>query len=98
MKAIVYSEFGDADVLRLQEIEKPVPKDNEVLIQVRAAALNHLDRHMMHRAPLFVRRIMKMAEPTEQQPSRIGRDVAGVVEAVGSAVTTFKPGDAVFGL
>jgi NADPH:quinone reductase-like Zn-dependent oxidoreductase len=94
MKAAVYTSFGTADVVHVAEVEKPVPKDDEVLIKVRAASINPLDWRLMHGMPLALRimpRLMKM--PTGQP----GVDVAGEVTAVGSKVTQFKPGDAVFG-
>src|SRR5713226_4983088 len=93
MKAIVYSRYGSPDVLECEEIEKPAPGDNEVLIRVRAASLNPLDRHIM-RAPPFLRIAFGLRKPR----IRPGRDVAGQVEAVGRNVTQFKPGDEVFGV
>jgi NADPH:quinone reductase-like Zn-dependent oxidoreductase len=93
MKAIVYHNSGSASILKLAEIEKPVPKDDEVLIRVRAASVNPFDCGML-RHPL-IRRVMAMLVRTET--NRPGRDVAGVVEAVGRNVTQFKPGDEVFG-
>src|SRR3989442_1879148 len=94
MKAIAYHEYGSSDVLRCEEIEKPVPKDGEVLIKVRAAAVNPLDWRLMKGEPRVIRlmaRLMKMSA------GRPGVDVAGEVEAVGKNVTQFKPGDEVFG-
>lgn len=93
MKAIVCHNYGPPDVLRLEEIENPVPKDNEVLIKVRAAAVNPVD--LLFRGTSCMVRIMTgLRKPKE---TRIGHDVAGQVEAVGRNVTQFKPGDAVFG-
>lgn len=89
MKAIVYS----GDVLKLEEIEKPVPADDEVLIKVRAASVNPLDYHLLHHP--FMRRVM--ARASKVKITRPGRDVAGQVEAVGKNVTQFKSGDEVFG-
>jgi NADPH:quinone reductase-like Zn-dependent oxidoreductase len=97
MKAIVYHRYGSADVLQLEEIDKPAPKDEEVLIKVRAAALNPLDWRMLKGVPLVFRKMMKVHTPTAEHPVGIGRDVAGVVEAVGKNVTQFKIGDEVFG-
>jgi NADPH:quinone reductase-like Zn-dependent oxidoreductase len=94
MKAIVYREYGPADVLKLEEVSKPTPGDNEVLIKVRAAAVNPLDWHFMRGTPGFVRAFIGMRRPKR---TRLGVDVAGNVELVGSAVEGFKPGDAVFG-
>jgi NADPH:quinone reductase-like Zn-dependent oxidoreductase len=93
MKAIVYHNDGSPDVLKCKEIEKPAPGDDEVLIKVRAASVNPLDVGMM-RHP-FLRRILSAL--SKRKSRRPGRDVAGQVEAVGSNVTHFKPGDAVFG-
>jgi NADPH:quinone reductase-like Zn-dependent oxidoreductase len=96
MKAITYHNYGSPDVLEYEEIEKPVPNDNEVLIKVRAAALNALDWRLMRGGPVVVRLMMGgLRKPKE---TRIGRDVAGQVEAVGRNVTQFKPGDEVFGV
>src|SRR3989440_9298257 len=97
MKAIVYHSYGSADVLKLEDIKQPVPKDNQVLIKVRAAALNPLDWRMMKGVPLPFRLMMRMRTPSIAQPVGIGRDVAGVVEAIGQDVTQFKIGDEVFG-
>lgn len=97
MKAIVYHRYGSADVLQLEEIEKPVPKDDQVLIKVRAVALNPLDWRMMGGVPFIIRKMMKMKTPSPTQPVGIGRDVSGVVETAGKNVTQFKPGDEVFG-
>src|SRR2546423_1534491 len=85
MKAIVYS----GDVLKMEEIEKPVPADDEVLIKVRAASVNPLDYHLLHHP--FLRRVM--ARASKVKITRPGRDVAGQVEAVGKNVKQFKPGD-----
>ncbi len=94
MKAIVYHEYGSADVLKCEEIEKPVSKDDEVLIKVRAASVNPLDWRLMKGKP----RVMRIVARLLRMPiGRPGVDVAGEVEAVGSKVTQFKPGDAVFG-
>src|SRR5206468_7139230 len=87
------SGYGSADVLKCEEIEKPIPGDDEVLIKVRAAAINPLDRHIMKGKPSFLRLIFGLRKPK----IRPGRDVAGQVEAVGRNVTQFKPGDEVFG-
>ncbi len=95
MKAIVYHDYGSPDVLQLEEIEKPVAADNEVLIKVRAASINPLDWHFMRGTPYIVRIVMTgLSKPKNP---RLGVDVAGHVEAVGGKVTQFKPGDEVFG-
>lgn len=93
MRAIVYSHGASADVLKLEEIDKPLPADDEVLIKIRAAALNPLDYHF--RRHTFIRRIM--AKLSKVKIIKPGRDVAGEVEAVGRNVTQFKAGDEVFG-
>ncbi|HSB18868.1 MAG TPA: NAD(P)-dependent alcohol dehydrogenase [Anaeromyxobacteraceae bacterium] len=94
MKAIVYREYGSPDVLGLEDVEKPTPAANEVLVRVRAAALNPLDWHLMRGTPYIGRVTMGLLRP---KVTRLGVDVAGQVEAVGSDVTQFKPGDEVFG-
>jgi NADPH:quinone reductase-like Zn-dependent oxidoreductase len=95
MRAVVYHDYGAPDVLRLEKIEKPLPGDNQVLIKVRAAGANPLDWHYMRGTPYILRVFEKaLFKPKD---TRLGVDVAGIVEAVGDNVTTFKPGDAVFG-
>ncbi len=94
MKAIVYREYGPADVLKLEEVPKPVPGDNEVLIKVHAAAVNPLDWHLMRGVPGFVRLFAGLQKPKR---TRLGADVAGEVESAGASVTGLKPGDRVFG-
>src|SRR5437588_5765761 len=93
MKAIRYCEYGNPeDVLKLDEIEKPVPNDNQILVKVHAAALNPLD--LTIRTPLWIRLIIGRRKPKD---TRLGVDFAGTVEAAGKNVTQFKPGDEVFG-
>jgi NADPH:quinone reductase-like Zn-dependent oxidoreductase len=94
VKAIVYCDYGSPNVLRVENIEKPVPNDNQVLVRVRAAAVNPLDWHYMRGTPYIGRLGMGLRKPAE---TRLGVDFAGVVEAVGKNVTKFKPGDEVFG-
>jgi NADPH:quinone reductase-like Zn-dependent oxidoreductase len=94
MKAIVCHSYGPPDVLRCEEVEKPVPGDNDVLIKVRAAAGNPLDWKIMKGRPYIVRIMFGLRKPKITRP---GVDVAGQVEAVGWNVTQFKPGDEVFG-
>src|SRR5947209_3468652 len=93
MKAVVYHNYGLPDVLRLEEIEKPSAGDDEVLIKVRAAAVNPLDL-LFRGTSYMVRMITGLRKPKD---TRLGVDVAGQVEAVGRNVTQFKLGDAVFG-
>ena len=96
MKAILFTKYGSPNVLQFTEIKKPTPRDNEVLIKVRSASLNALDWHLMRGKPLAVRLMIGgLFKPKVTQP---GRDVAGVVEAVGNSVTQFKPGNEVFGV
>ena len=93
MKAIRYCEYGPPDVLKVEEVEKPVPKDDELLVRVRAASLNFIDAGLV-RGPLVGRFIFGLRKP---KFTGFGQDFAGVVEAVGNNVTEFKAGDEVFG-
>ena len=95
MKAIVYHRYGSPDVLQLETIEKRAPKDDEILVKVRAASLNPLDWHFMEGAPYVVRLLgFGLVRPINP---RLGVDFAGTVEAAGKNVTEFKVGDDVFG-
>jgi NADPH:quinone reductase-like Zn-dependent oxidoreductase len=94
MKAVVYTEYGSPDVLHLKEVEKPTPKDNEVLVKVYAASANPLDWRTMRGEPFLVRLDNGFRKP---KTTILGADIAGRVVAVGRNVTQFKPGDAVFG-
>ena len=94
MKAAVYRRYGSPNVIQINEVEKPVPNDNQVLIEVRAASVNPYDWHFMRGTPYLVRIIAGLRKPKD---TRLGVDVAGQVEAVGMNVTQFKPGDKVFG-
>ncbi len=94
MRAIVCRDYNRPDLLRLEDVEKPTPGNDEVLIQVRAASLNAYDWGTMRGTPRFIRLILGLPRP---RAFRVGRDVAGRVESVGSGVTRFKPGDDVFG-
>jgi NADPH:quinone reductase-like Zn-dependent oxidoreductase len=94
MKAIRFCEYGSADVVKLDDVEKPVPNDDQVLIKVRAASLNALDVYLI-RDSWLGRLMFGLRKPRD---TRLGRDVAGVVEAVGKNITQFKPGDEVFGV
>lgn len=95
MKAIVYDRYGSADELRCEEIEQQPPRENEVLIKVHAASVNPLDWHFIRGTPRPMRLGLGLSKP---KITRVGVDVAGSVESVGSKVTRFKPGDAVFGV
>ncbi len=94
MKAIVYTQYGPPEVLRLQEVPKPTPKADEVLVRVHAAALNMYDYHLVTADIFLVRLQMGLLTPKHPIP---GADIAGEVEAVGAAVTQFQPGQAVYG-
>ncbi|MGH7470454.1 MAG: NAD(P)-dependent alcohol dehydrogenase [Longimicrobiales bacterium] len=94
MRAVVYCDYGSPEVLALEAVEKPVPADSQVLIRVRAAAVNPLDWHYMRGTPYIGRIGMGLRKP---KITRLGVDFAGVVESVGRSVTQFKPGDEVFG-
>src|SRR5512133_551950 len=94
MKAIVYTKYGSPDVLELKEVEKPIVKDNDVLVKVYAASVNAADWHLLRADPFLVRLMTGLFKP--KYPV-LGADIAGRVEAIGSGVTQFKPGDEVFG-
>ena len=94
MKAIVYRCYGSADVLAVENIEKPAPADDEILVKVHAASVNPLDWHYMRGSPYLMRLGTGLGAPKE---TRLGVDFAGTVEAVGSNVERLKPGDQVFG-
>jgi NADPH:quinone reductase-like Zn-dependent oxidoreductase len=94
MKGIVYTKYGSPDILQFKEVEKPTPKEGEVLIKVHAASLNAADWHYMRADPTLMRLTSGLLKPKN---SFLGADVAGRIEAVGSAVTQFKTGDEVFG-
>ncbi len=94
MKAIVYTEYGSPDVLQLKEVEKPTPKDNEVLVKVHAASVNAADWHLMRGTPFLARFVNGLQKPKN---TKLGADVAGRIEAVGRNVTQFQGGDDVFG-
>ena len=94
MKAVVYRCYGSSEVLEYTDIAKPVAGDDEVLVKVRAAAVNPLDWHYMHGSPYIMRLGTGLGRPKEE---RLGVDFAGTVEAVGRNVRRFKPGDEVFG-
>ena len=94
MKAIVYTKYGSPDVLQLKEVEKPAPKENEVLVKVQAASVNAADWHLLTADIFLVRLNAGLLKPKN---TILGCDIAGRVEAVGRDVTQFKPGDKVFG-
>jgi NADPH:quinone reductase-like Zn-dependent oxidoreductase len=94
MKAIVYCDYGLANV-KLEQIEKPVPNDDQVLVRVRAASVNPYDWHFVEGTPYVMRAMgVGLRKPKD---IRLGVDFAGTVDAVGKNVTQYKPGDEVFG-
>ena len=96
MKAIVSDKYGPPDVLELREVDKPAPREDEVLIRVRAASVNAYDWHLLT-ADIFLVRLMGggLFRPKD---NRLGVDVAGRVEAIGRNVRQFQPGSEVFGM
>ncbi len=94
MRGFSYRCYGGPDLLALGDLAKPVPDSNQLLVKVHAASLNPLDWHFMRGKPYVMRLSSGLGKPKDP---RAGVDFAGTVEAVGSAVTRFKPGDAVFG-
>jgi NADPH:quinone reductase-like Zn-dependent oxidoreductase len=95
MKAVVYRAYGSPDVLRLMDIDKPTPADDEVLVRVQASSVNAADWRLMRADPFVARLYTGLLKPTRIQTP--GADIAGCVEAVGRHVRQFQPGDAVFG-
>jgi NADPH:quinone reductase-like Zn-dependent oxidoreductase len=94
MKAMVNMKYGPPDVLELTEVERPSPKDDEVLLKVHAASVNPADWHLLRGMPYIARLQLGLLKPKERV---LGCDVAGQVEALGKNVTMLKPGDEVFG-
>lgn len=94
MKAFFRSEYGPPDVLRLREVDRPVPAAGEVLVRVRASSINQADLDYLTGTPFITRMGTGIPKPKH---AGLGLDVAGVVEEVGAGVTRFAPGDAVFG-
>lgn len=94
MKAIVYTEYGSPDVLHLKEVEKPVPKEKEVLVKVHATTVNRTDCGFLRAKPWIVRLFSGLTKPKN---TILGNEFAGEVEAIGKNVTSLKIGDKVFG-
>jgi NADPH:quinone reductase-like Zn-dependent oxidoreductase len=94
MKAIVYERYGSPDVLELRDMPQPVPRDNELLVKVRAVSVNAFDWHMLRGKPFVARLAGGLFSPKH---AILGEDIAGTVEEVGRGVTQFKAGDDVFG-
>ena len=95
MKAIVYTSYGTPDVLHIEEVEKPSPNDNQVLVKVHAVSLNPAEAHM--RSGMLIARLIGGKGLFKPERTILGADFAGRIEAVGNAVTEFHPGDEVFG-
>ncbi|MCO5195233.1 MAG: NAD(P)-dependent alcohol dehydrogenase [Anaerolineae bacterium] len=95
MKSMIYTQYGSPDVLQYKEVDKPVPADDELLIQVHAASVNYGDMILVSGKP-YIARLMGYGLLKPKVPI-LGTDIAGLVEAVGKNVTQFQPGDAVFG-
>lgn len=93
MKAMVYTKYGESDVLKLEEVAKPIPKDDEVLIKVHSASVNSWDWDLLRGKPFLSR----LGGPLKPPYNILGADIAGQVEAIGKDVESFRPGDAVFG-
>jgi NADPH:quinone reductase-like Zn-dependent oxidoreductase len=93
MKAFIYEKYGPPETLRMAEVDKPVPNADEVLVKVLAVSVNAADWHVLRGKPLFSRATLGLLRPKHKI---LGVDVAGQVEAVGSGVTRFQPGDEVY--
>ena len=94
MKAIVYTKYGSPDVLELAEVDKPIPKGNEVLVKVHAVSINDWDWGLLQGIPFLNRLENGLLKPKKKI---LGSDIAGRIEAVGKNVEQFQPGDEVFG-
>ena len=94
MKAIICAKYGPPEVLKLEEVPKPAPKDDEVLVKVYATTVNRTDDAILRAKPFFMRFITGLSKPKKQTP---GTEFAGDIEAVGRDVAMFKAGDKVFG-
>jgi NADPH:quinone reductase-like Zn-dependent oxidoreductase len=95
MKAILHTKYGSPDVLQLEIVEKPTPNEDEVLVKIHAASVNAYDWHFLTADIFLIRFMGGLLKPKDP---RLGADMAGRIEAVGSNVTQFQPGDEVFGI
>ncbi|MBI2429046.1 MAG: NAD(P)-dependent alcohol dehydrogenase [Ignavibacteriales bacterium] len=95
MKAIVYTQYGSPDVLHLKEVDKPIPKEKEVLVKVHASTVNRTDCGFLRAEPFIVRFFSGLTKPKN---TILGNEFAGEIEEIGSGVTSFKIGDNVFGM
>ena len=95
MKALVYTKYGSPEVLQVKEVEKPIPKDDEILVKVHAASINSWDWDMLTGRPFEYRLISGILKPTKT--NILGCDIAGRIEGVGRNITQYHPGDHVFG-
>jgi NADPH:quinone reductase-like Zn-dependent oxidoreductase len=95
MRAIVHDRYGPPDVLHVEDVERPAPMDDEVLVNVHATTVTRTDCHMRAASPFIWRFMLGLRRPKRRV---LGLEFAGVIEAVGSAVTEFNVGDRVFGL
>src|SRR5438445_6162370 len=95
MRAVVYDRYGPPEVLRLEDVERPLPKDDEVLIKVHAATVNRTDCSWRSAKPFFVRCFIGLRRPKRKV---IGMELAGEVEATGPRIQEFEVGDRVFGV
>jgi NADPH:quinone reductase-like Zn-dependent oxidoreductase len=94
MRAVVYDRYGPPEVQRLEEVERPVPKDDEVLIKIRATTVTRTDTGLRSGTPFIVRLFFGLLRPKQRI---LGTELAGEIEAIGAAVTEFAVGDEVFG-
>ncbi|WP_297797991.1 NAD(P)-dependent alcohol dehydrogenase [uncultured Eudoraea sp.] len=94
MKALVFTKYGSPEILQLREIDKPTPKENEVLVKIHATAVNDYDWSMIRGKPYLYRLLFGLLKPKHQIP---GMELSGIIEALGTNVESFKVGDAVYG-
>src|ERR1019366_1076356 len=94
MKAVVQDHYGPPEVLRIEDVERPVPKDDEVLIRIRATTVTQTDTHLRAAHPFFWRLVLGLRRPRRRT---LGVELAGEVEAVGATVSQLRVGDHVFG-